>query len=258
MISLAQLISQFDHQKPFVIPSDWLQGRTVYGGLTAALALQSVLLSEGGSSLPPLRSASFAFVGPAVPPLIFHPRILRAGKSVTSVAVEAVSEAGAALDGFMVFGQARQSALCYDSAQMPNVKPPSGCAVWPEDVMPDFLRHFEVRQAGVAFPLAGAEAPEFLVWVRHRDASLVDPTVALVALADCLPPAAMNFFKAPAPISTVTWSFDILEPVSREDWLLMRSYGGQARDGYSAQDMEIWTESGKRLLWGRQNVAIFA
>lgn len=258
MISLAQLISQFSHQEPFVVPPDWLQGRTVYGGLTAALALQSVLLSAGGASLPPLKSASFAFVGPAVPPLTFHQRILRAGKSVTAVAVEAMSDAGPALDGFMIFGQERQSALCYDTAPMPKVQPPLACAPWPKEVMPDFLQHFEVRQAGVAYPLAGAEHPEFLVWLRHLDANHVDPMVALVALADGLPPAAMNFFKAPAPISSITWSFDILAPVVEEGWLLMRSYGGQARDGYSAQDMEIWTESGKRLLWGRQNVAIFA
>lgn len=241
-----------------MVPPDWLQGRTVYGGLTAALALQSVLSASGDSCLPPLRSASFAFVGPAAPPLTFHHRILRAGKSVTAVAVEGASEAGPALDGFMVFGQERQSALRYDNARMPQVKPPLDCKVWPTEVMPNFLRHFEVRQAGAAFPLAGAEKPEFLVWVRHQDASLVDPTVALVALADCLPPAAMNFFKTPAPISTVTWSFDILEPVPKDGWLLMRSYGEQARDGYSAQDMELWTEGGTRLLWGRQNVAIFA
>lgn len=256
MISLGQIIQEFDYKTPVVVPDDWLQGRTVYGGLTASLALQSALSVV--PDLAPLRSASFAFIGPATPPLTFHPRILRAGKSVTSVAVEVVCEAGLATSAVMVFGQERQSEVLYENAEMPKVRSPLECAVWPPEMTPAFLRHFEVRQAGTALPLAQSKKPEFLVWCRHLGYSGVHPLVALVAMADCLPPAAMNFFKSPAPISSINWSFDVLEPVLDQDWFLLRSEVEQARDGYSVQDMEVWTEGGKRLLCGRQNVAIFA
>lgn len=255
MISLSQLIQQFDHQQAMSIPADWLQGRTVYGGLTAALALQSVLW--GIDNLPPLKSAAFAFVGPAAPSLTFQARCLRAGKSVTSVAVECNSTLGPALNATMIFGQDRPSDVHYNPAIAPHVPPVAACDLWPLEATPDFLRHFEVRMAGKAFPLSQSADPDFMVWIRHQDASGVDPMVALVALADGLPPAAMNFFKTPAPISTITWNFDILEPVPEGGWFLLRSRAEQARDGYSTQTMEVWTESGQRLLWGRQNVAIF-
>ena len=44
-----------------------MQGKTTYGGLSAALCLEGArrLLLEDGGSLPPLRSASVAFVGAA-------------------------------------------------------------------------------------------------------------------------------------------------------------------------------------------------
>ncbi len=44
------------------IPADWMQGRTTYGGLSAALAL--VAAQQLADDLPPLRSATVNFVGP--------------------------------------------------------------------------------------------------------------------------------------------------------------------------------------------------
>ncbi len=43
MSSLAQFTQQFDPAAPFVAPANWLQGRTVFDGLSAALSLQAVL-----------------------------------------------------------------------------------------------------------------------------------------------------------------------------------------------------------------------
>lgn len=61
-----------------------------------------------------------------------------------------------------------------------------------------FFQKFDLLQAGTSRPMSGG-APEFLAWVRLKDREAVDPTVALLALADSLPPAAMAVFPAPAP-----------------------------------------------------------
>ena len=45
-----------------VIPDTWMQDRTAYGGLSAAIALEAAIRSQ--DDLPPLRSAQIAFVGP--------------------------------------------------------------------------------------------------------------------------------------------------------------------------------------------------
>ncbi|HRP12621.1 MAG TPA: thioesterase family protein, partial [Terricaulis sp.] len=81
---------------------------------------------------------------------------------------------------------------------------------------------------------------------------------ALLAMADCPPPAAMVHFPNPAPISTITWSIDLLgAPLSAEGWRLLRSSSDHARDGYSMQNMMMWDEAGAPLAIGRQAVAIF-
>ncbi|MGD9799873.1 MAG: acyl-CoA thioesterase domain-containing protein, partial [Parvularculaceae bacterium] len=45
------------------VADNWLQGRTVYGGMTAALCLEAAQRAVPG--LPPLRSAQVSFIGPA-------------------------------------------------------------------------------------------------------------------------------------------------------------------------------------------------
>ena len=58
LASLAQDGDQF-HVEP---SEDWRQGRTLFGGLSACLAVRSA--QRAFPQLPPLRSAQFAFIGP--------------------------------------------------------------------------------------------------------------------------------------------------------------------------------------------------
>src|SRR5262245_43266589 len=75
---IAALQQRADHFT-IALPSDWLQGRTAYGGLSAALCLEATL--RRFPDLPPLRSAQFAFVGPATGALRIAVTMLRRGKS---------------------------------------------------------------------------------------------------------------------------------------------------------------------------------
>ncbi len=76
-------------------------------------------------------------------------------------------------------------------------------------IAPACAYNFEMRPAGGSLPVSGAESPELLMWVRHLDAQGVDPAVALIALADSLPPAAMTCFTEPAAISSASWMIDL-------------------------------------------------
>jgi hypothetical protein len=84
--------------------------------------------------------------------------------------------------------------------------------------------------------------------------------VPLIALADAPPPASMVLFKAFAPISTMTWTVDILDdaPSTRDGWWLVQSRAEAAHQGYSPQTMLVWNAHGKPVISARQNVAIFA
>ena len=60
MTSLAEIVSRVGAGTPVPVPETWPQGRTAYGGLTAALSVVAARQAVGDDA-PPLRSAHFAF-----------------------------------------------------------------------------------------------------------------------------------------------------------------------------------------------------
>ncbi|MBE7219663.1 MAG: thioesterase family protein [Caulobacteraceae bacterium] len=238
-------------------PQAWSQGRTLYGGITAALCAAAA--ARAIPDLAPLRGAQLAFVGPASGMVRFVPRVLRRGRSATFVGVDATGDSGAAARALFLYGVDRESEVAHDVTAMPAAAAPEACRpLFPDGaVPPTFFQNFEVRFVSGTPPVTRAERPTFDVWVRHRDAADVDPVIALLALADCLPPAAMAGFSAPAPISTMTWSVDFFHPVPATGWHLLRSTSEQAAHGLSLQAMELWDIDGRRLAVGRQTVAMF-
>jgi acyl-CoA thioesterase len=241
------------------VSQDWLQGRTAYGGLSAALCLE--VAQRAVPDLPPLRSAQFALIGPASGALAMTATVLRRGKSAVFVNVDLTGEAGLAARAILSFGFARQSAIAFDHIAMPKVSAIADSKPFfpGEKSIISFQQHFESRLAGGARPFTANAEPDMLIWFRHRDEKARHGIVPLIALADAPPPAAMVVFSQPAPISTMTWSLEVLSdaPKTKDGWWLIRSSAETAHQGYSAQPMTIWNSDGKAVIVGRQNVAIF-
>jgi acyl-CoA thioesterase len=241
-----------------VLPDDWLQGRTAYGGLSAAVCLEATL--RAFADLPPMRSAQFAFVGPATGVLRITPKILRQGKSAVFTSVDLEGDSGLAVRSTFCFGAHRPMPLDHGSHPMPSTPDRDACPsyyAWPN--RPNFMRHFEGRLAAGGAPLSRGPSPEMLVWLRHGDAVASDSAVSLLALADALPPASFVVFPEVVPISTMTWSLDLLEDdiANPSGWWLVHSAAEHIRDGYSAQTSVIWHPDGRPILSARQNVGIF-
>jgi acyl-CoA thioesterase len=236
---------------------DWRQGRTLFGGLSACLAVAST--KRAFPDLPPLRSAQLTFIAPVTGGLVISPRILRAGKFATFVAADGTTETGTALQVTLIFGDARRSSHSYRALPMPHVELPSALPdLFSESFAPRFTGHFEARIAGGAPPVSGAAKPECLAWLRHRDQSAPDDIASLMALGDALPPAAMAMFAKFAPISTITWFVDIFsDRISGAGWHLMHVEAETVADGYSSQRMVLWDATGAPVLIARQNIAIF-
>lgn len=243
----------------FTLSQDWLQGRTAYGGLSAALCAEAACRAV--PELPPLRSAQFAFIGPASGALSTKAEVLRRGKSAVFVGVDLIGDAGLATRALLSFGVARASQIAYDDLAMPGVTSAAGSEPFFPGDRPSisFQQHFESRIAGGARPMSPGAAPEYLIWFRHRDERARSGIVPLIALADAPPPAAMVLFPAPAPISTMTWAMDVLSdaPATEDGWWLVRSRAEAAHQGYSAQTMTVWNTQGQAVIAARQNVAIF-
>ncbi len=119
------------------VTDDWKQGRTTYGGLSAALCVEAALRTF--PEAPPLRSAQFAFVGPASGELAIQVKPLRQGKSTLFVAVDLVGEQGVATHGVLTFGAARASTLSHSEVPAPDV-------VAPRPANPSFRRAARARR----------------------------------------------------------------------------------------------------------------
>lgn len=239
------------------VPPDWMQGRTLYGGISAALCLAGVRLDF--PDLPPLRSAQISFVGPASGEVTVTTRMLRQGKSASFVIADLTSEAGPGTHAIFCFGASRPSAYALSRFEAPPVPGPDGAPDHFARGGPSFKQHFEVRLVGGLPPVSGASEADVIMWIRPLDLDARPVEALLLAMADVPPPAAMSLFTAPAPISTMSWMVDVMAPglTSPDGWYLMRSTAEVTRDGYSAQSMAVWTRDGTPLLAGRQTVALF-
>lgn len=241
------------------VSDDWLQGRTVYGGLAAALCLEAAHRQFG--DLPPLRSAQISFVGPATGTLTLTATELRKGKSTVFVGVDLSGDAGLATRATFCFGAGRTSKVRFAANVAAQTSKPESCPTFFDNAPPQlrFLEHVEGRNAGGAFPFSGAKDPIMMLWLRHRDASLKPALVPLLALADAPPPAIVAMLTAPGLISTMTWSIDLLTDTieTTDGWWLIRTEADAAADGYTSQVMTVWNAAGQTVMTSRQNVAVF-
>ena len=264
-------MERFSAQGHAEVPEGWTQGRTAYGGLSAAYAVLAARREV--ADLPALRSLQVNFTGPVTGAPEMSARLLRRGRNVASASVEGVvakaGDATSVINALAVFGAARDSVLDVDMPAPDGTSAPEDAdAFFPPEAArfaPRFFANFEVRFAGGHRPVSGAPEGRMLCWARHRDPAAhvsMDPGMAeaaFVCLGDVLPPSAFPMMRAPAPISSVNWTLNLLRPPdTREGWFLVETLQTAARDGYSSQRMRFWNTDGRMVADGMQAVAVFA
>lgn len=236
------------------IPDTWLQGRTAYGGFSAALALHAAQMSD--TDLPPLRSAQVAFIGPLAGAIMVKAQRLRRGRNAAFIQADVESEAGLGLRATFVFMGPVESKVELRQGQPPAFAKPDGAVATFSGKAPFFTQNFEFldRRGETVGPA------EWLRWVRLTERAGLDPMVELIAIADCLPPAALKLVGGPAPVSSMTWILNVLGPQPRTEdgWWLLRANADYASAGSSSQLMGIWNSDGEAIAEQMQSVAIFA
>lgn len=236
------------------VPDSWLQGRTAYGGFSAALALHAAQRSD--TDLPPLRSAQIAFIGPLAGPVTIRTQRLRRGRNAAFVQADVESDAGLGLRATFVFMGPVDSKVELRQGQPPAFAKPDGAVATFSGKAPYFTQNFEFldcRDETVG-------PAEWLRWVRLKQRDGLDPMVELISIADCLPPAALKLVGGPAPVSSMTWLLNVLgaQPRTQEGWWLLRANADYASAGSSSQLMGIWNSDGEAVAEQMQSVAIFA
>jgi len=248
-----------------VIPQSWMQGRTCYGGITAALALEGAL-HELGSTAPPIRSAMLSFVGPASGNVEVESTILRRGASMAFVRSAVNCGGGIATEAIFAFGAARETALPRLSAMAP---PPHDVGVVSPDFAfegrPPFMDNFDICLVRGDMPCAGVAEVDNVYRIRHVGAGSdglerVHPATRLLALADAPPAALFSAATEPPKVSTATWSVHFMsEDLSPAEggWYTLQTRLEAASNGYSTHETIVWGLGEAPLLVSRQTVAYF-
>lgn len=237
------------------IPDDWLQGRTSYGGLSAAIALHAAMRSE--PDLPPLRSAQVSFVGPLAGPVTVRTERLRRGKNAAFIHADVIGENGLGTRATFVFMRAIESEIDREDTPAPDFpRPGPDDQTFKGNPHVAFTRQFEFldRRDG-----PNLKPAEWLRWTRLNERAGLDPMVELIAVADCLPPAALRILGRNVPMSSLTWILNVLgpQPATTDGWWLLRSDADYARAGSSSQVMGVWNADGVKVAEQMQSVAIF-
>lgn len=235
---------------------NWMQGRTLYGGASALIAYTAA--ARAFTNLPPLRSAQVAFVAPTGPEVELRREIVRQGRNVAQVRSEIWCEDKCTLTAFWLFGTEREPNAVHEAAR-PTDWPGS-----PEDAEPvmagkgpAFIQNnFELRRAQET---RGAGEPVVRRWARVTDREGLDPVSELILLGDVMPPGAMRAMERQGPISSINWSFNLLEtaPQTRDGWWLSENASQHADKGYSSERLRLWNADGQQVMDGMQCVAVF-
>jgi acyl-CoA thioesterase len=242
------------------VDETWLQGRTAFGGLSAALIVKAML-----NQVPTdrhLRSLSVMFIGPV--PAGDHRiilRELRVGGSVTHIQGEILCNGEVAATASAAFGKDRPSAITLPAPTIPSAAPPDTLEPAPyiEGLSPSFTQHFDMRMCTGALPYSQADSPDFSGWMRFKEAGELD-LMALVALGDSPPMPGLNMIKYPGVGSSMSWYLEFpseLPKVDMQDWLFYDYRSQAAGNGYFNNYATVWGKNGNAIMFSRQVATVF-
>jgi acyl-CoA thioesterase len=236
--------------------ADWMQGRTLYGGASALVAYTMAVRAFPG--LPPLRAGQVAFVAPVGEDIELSAHIVRQGRNVTQLRSEIVSDGTVALSAFWLFGEGREANALVPSSSLEDWPgPPEDNEPVTHSFAPSFVaRNFDLRRGQAKGKDRGATVRR---WARLTEDHTLDPVSKLVLMGDVMPPGAMRAMQRQGPISSINWSFNVLDPESRsrDGWYLAENASQHADAGYSSERLRLWDADGKQVLDGLQCVAVF-
>jgi len=253
---LLALMQQTDDGVALDVPSDWMQGRSVFGGLQVAIAVAAMRKLVAT----PLRTLQVTFIAPIPSGRVSaQAKVLRSGKNASHVEARLMVGDHVACTAIGVFGTARETAVT-KLPQQPSI-PPMQPIPFPyvEGITPEFLRHFKGSVLQGDLPYAGKPLSDVVVSLGMLDSGHATEA-HLLAIADFMPPVALSWLKTLAAGSSLTWMLEFLI----DDFSTLPLTGWRAdatlvaaRDGYTSQSVMLWGPGGVPVAISRQSMVVF-
>ena len=257
----SRLVPDGDGRLRGSLDASWGQGRALFGGIQAALlvrACDSVLANPGS-----LRTLSIGFCrATEAGELEAEARLEREGRYISHLSARLTQGGEVVATALAAYARDRDDALQIDDASPPDLPPPEELpTARPNQFIPAFLHHFDMRFVPGTAPYSGSDVAEARGWVRFAEPAPLD-AAAMAALLDVWPPAVLTLLAPPRSSASVDLRYDILQPLpiagaAPDDFYAFRCRILHWRAGHGIDEGELWTRDGRPVARIRQLRAIF-
>lgn len=242
------------------VSEHWSQGRALYGGIAAALAVTAMRKQVAANRS--LRSLMVSFIGPVMPgESKVETRLLRQGGNATQTSADIVQNGEVRLQALAAYGKPRQGlSVALDHGFVAD-PPERDTPLREQDAqhMPAFLQFFKGRWMNGGIPFTGEAKNSLRLWVAQNTDMREFPDEAVIAIADIPPPVLLNRLTTPAPTSSLSWSLEFVTPPEQiaTRWFQLIFELEAAADGYTQQSGKIFSEDGRLAALSRQTMVYF-
>lgn len=256
-----EILSQSRESSRLTLPDSWAQGRTIYGGLSAALLCDSMSRTTDRS----LRYLKTGFLKPLVAekPFEILTRTVSEGRTLKVSSADIIQDDVVRVTSQAHFVAPLDSSIEIDTFNAPELKP-FDCAdavVLKSPPAPACIRYFDIRVTTDSVPFGGGNTPELGGWMRFQDAPEQFSAAHLVCAIDSWPPAPSTFLKKPAPMSTISWGIHFAGPAEQQDPNAYLGYLARInffKDGFGSSTADIWNKDGRLLAKSYQTFVVYA
>ena len=243
-----------------LIPESWAQGRTTFGGLTAAILCQAA--ETGICPTRPLRNFEIGFVRPveALVPYELEVETLANGKTVTIQSARICQAGKVRATAKADYVLPIDSVVSVDSFSAPRIKKKEDSQRLDRDGLPNFFQYFDAHLATDGIPFSGHEVPELGGWVRFKTPPRRISNAHLLCMIDSWPPTASTLYQGFKPVSTISWNVHLAhaaKSLSPESYIGYFSRVNFSKNGISSSNAEVWSPDGRLLAKSHQTNIIY-
>ncbi|NVJ48759.1 MAG: thioesterase family protein [Gammaproteobacteria bacterium] len=263
MSAIDVILNNLQTEQPIQLDASWRQGRTLFGGLSAAMVYQATRNDLADPTVP-LRVMNVSFIAPVFTdkPVTLTVEHLRDGKNVTQMQARMQQDDHTCVLAQFCFGRSRDSKIVVDKSPQSPLQPLSKPDFLPPipGVTPKFLQHLQLSTQKGQLPFTGSQDSDISGWMRFKKAPAKMTLAHMIALLDAWPPTVLQMLRWPKPASTLSWQVEFLSSeisLPPDSWLGYEAITRQARNGYSHTEANIWSPSGELLMLSRQTDTVF-
>lgn len=248
--------------KPIEIQEDWGQGRTTFGGMSAALILGKMIKELDKDQ--PLRAVNVSFCGPVLvnDPLEISTEVMSSGKSISQITGALHQDGKLRTHLNACFGLERTSSIQLPVEKRTDLGTPGEGRPLPfiKGVTPDFTQNVQLHWVEGDFPFRESNKTRLTGWARLKQTPTSFEDEHLLAIIDAWPPAVLPMLKTPCPTSSVTWNVEFVHArpgLAPDDWVYYECDVVQAEAGYAHTQARVFHPNGDLIALSRQLVTIY-